>query len=168
MRISTVVLVLDTSSIINGYPTADPAEKYTVPEVVEEARSTTAAASIGILIDSGDLKVWGASPGSVERVNEKLEEIGGELSPTDVRLAALTIDLAERGMEPVLMTDDYGLQNLARTMNLGFRSVATPGIKSVFHWEMTCPACGKTWDGDLVTCPECGNRLQRRVSRRRL
>jgi UPF0271 protein len=164
-KIGTRVWVLDTSSIINAYPSDGSVEKFTVPEVVREAKATTTAASMGILIDRGDLKVWGASRQSAKRVEEKLRDIGGELSHADVKLAALAIDLAERGLEPILLTDDYGLQNMARIMDIKFESVATPGIKSIFVWTWRCTACGKTWDEDIGTCQVCGNKLSREISR---
>jgi UPF0271 protein len=162
----TEVWVLDTSAIINGYPQDSPIEKYTVPEVAEEARSISLATSVGVLIDTGDLRLWEASPGSLEKVRERLGEIGGELSDTDSRLVALAIDLAEMGMAPVLLTDDYSLQNLAEVMGLHYRSMATAGIESVFVWEWTCVACGKVLEERTGTCPDCGNPLQRKITKR--
>jgi UPF0271 protein len=162
------VLVLDTSSIINGYPAEGTLENFTVPEVVEEAKATVTASSIGVLIDRGVLKVWDASPQSEKSVEKKLGEIGGELSTTDIRLVALAMDLARRGMKPVLLTDDYGLQNLAGVMDLEFKSVATSGIRSVFKWKMICPACGKACGEEDRLCPDCGNALRKTVYRRPL
>jgi len=159
-------LVLDTSSIINGYPPEETLEKFTVPEVVEEAKATVTASSMGVLMERGEMRVWDASTGSVEQVEEKLGEIGGKLSTADVRLVALALDLAGRGLKPVLVTDDYGLQNMASVLNLEFKSVVTPGIKSVFSWRGVCPACGKNWDGDVERCPDCGTPLRKEVSRR--
>jgi UPF0271 protein len=164
----TEVWVLDTSAIINGYPPDSPIEKYTVPEVVEEAKSIATATSVGVLIDSGDLKIWEASPRGLKKVRGKLREIGGELSDTDAKIAALAIDLAEMGIEPILLTDDYSLQNLAEVMGLNYESVATPGIESVFVWEWACIACGKVLDKQVGACPACGNPLRRKISRRPL
>lgn len=162
------VWVLDTSAIINGCPPDSRIEKYTVPEVVEEAKSVTTATSVGVMIDIGDLKIWEASPQSLENVREKLVEIGGELSDTDVKLAALAVDLTEMGLEPVILTDDYSLQNLAEVMVLNYKSVITTGIESVFTWEWTCVACGRVLDRQAGTCSVCGNPLRRRMSKRPL
>jgi UPF0271 protein len=118
------------------------------------------------MIDTGDLKVWEASEESLEKVRDKLGEIGGELSDTDARLVALATDLTEVGRTPVLLTDDYSLQNLAEVMGLKYESVATTGIESVFVWEWTCVACGKVLNKRVGNCPACGNPLKRKITRR--
>jgi UPF0271 protein len=159
------VWVLDTSAIINGPPPDNPIEKYTVSEVVEEAKSITTATSVGVLIDVGSLRIWESSPQSLGKVREKLAEIGGELSDTDAKLAALAVDLTEMEMEPFILTDDYSLQNLAKVMGLKYRSVATPGIESVFTWEWICVACGKVLDKRAGTCPACGNPIRPRITK---
>jgi UPF0271 protein len=159
---------LDTSSIINGYLPTHSTGNYTVAEVVEEAKSLVAKASVNLLIDTGHLQIWEASPSSVSVVERRLGDIGGELSPTDTRVAALALDLRKAGRNPVVLTDDYGLQNIARVLGLEYRSVATRGITSVFEWQVRCPGCGRTVRGDARVCPDCGSRLTRVVRRRRL
>ncbi len=157
---------MDTSSIINGYLPTHSTGNYTVAEVVEEAKSLIAKASVKLLIDTGHLQVWGASSSSIALVEGKLKDIGGELSPTDIRVAALALDLKEAGRKPVIFTDDYGLQNIARVLGIDYSSVATRGITSVFEWVVQCPGCGKRVKGHATVCPDCGSRLTRKVRRR--
>ncbi len=118
---------------------------------------------IGVSLDTGRLKVWEASSSSVRLVEERLKEIGGELSETDMRVIALGLDLRGRGMDPVILTDDYGLQNLAEVLGVEYSSVATAGIRSVYRWRKQCPACKREFGVERESCPICGNRLRRIV-----
>lgn len=155
-------LVLDTSSVINGYVSRGADDHYTVPEVVEEAKSLVAASTIQVSVDLGHLQVWEASEESIRKVSDKLREVGGELSKTDIRVIALARDLclAARG-DPVIVTDDYALQNLADLMGLRFNSFATRGIKRVYKWRKECPGCGRRSGSRAEVCPVCGTRLRR-------
>lgn len=125
-----------------------------------------AAASIGLSLDSGHLKVWDASSESVRMVTNRLAGIGGELSGTDVKLIALAVDLKGRGLDPVILTDDYGLQNLSRVLGIGYSSIATRGIRSVFEWKRTCPGCQRDFNGKGDLCPVCGTRLRKVIARK--
>ena len=142
--------------------------QYTVPGVVEEARGLLAAASIGMSLDLGYLRIWEPSEKALSRAESRLSEIGGELSETDVQVVALALDLRERGMSPVILSDDYGLQNLAKVMGLEYSSVATPGIKAVYRWRMRCPGCKREYPGGVRTCSVCGTKLERFVERESL
>lgn len=157
--------MLDTSSVINGY-VSDSSNHYTVPEVVEEARGLAAAASIGLSIDSGYLKIWEASSPSIDLVEEKLADIGGELSETDVRVIALALDLRNGGFDPVILTDDYGLQNLAKVLAIRYNSIATRGIMSVYQWKNQCPGCRREFHRGKKVCPVCGSKLKKIVVKR--
>jgi len=159
--------VLDTSSVIGGYVATASAAHYTVPEVVQEARGLAAAASIGVSLDAGRLKVWDASSGSTEKVRKRLAGIGGELSDTDVKLIALAVDLEERGLDPVILTDDYGLQNLSKVLGIKYSPVATRGIRSVFEWKWICPGCERDFSAKLDFCPVCGSKLRKVIARKR-
>ncbi len=160
--IGSQLFVLDTSSVINGYISSSE-NHYTVPEVVEEAKSLVAWASIRVSIDSGLLKVWHATKSNISLVESKLREIGGELSDTDVRILALALDLRQRGHEPVILTDDYGLQNMADLLDLEYSSVATRGIRSIFRWVKRCPGCGRECSRARRFCPVCGSKLRKVV-----
>lgn len=152
--------------MIGGYVATSSAAHYTVPEVVQEARGMAAAASVGVFLDSGRLKIWDASSESVGMVSERLAGIGGELSTTDVKLIALAVDLKAAGLDPVILTDDYGLQNMSRVLGVGYRSVATSGIRSVFEWKRTCPGCKRDFTGKGEFCPVCGTKLRKVIARR--
>ncbi len=156
---------MDTSSVISGYvPTASTAH-YTVPEVVEEARGLAAAGLVGAFIESGRLRVWDSSAESVRLVRGRLARIGGELSETDIKLIALAVDLRGAGLYPVILTDDYGLQNMCKVLGIGYRSIGTRGIASVYEWKMTCPACERDFSQG-VFCPVCGTKLRKVVARK--
>ncbi len=141
-------------------------ESYTVPEVVKEARGLTASALIGVSLTRHSLRVWDASAANVDRVEEELRKLGGRLSQTDVRVIALALDLSSGGQDPTILTDDYGIQNLARVLNLRYSPIMTKGIRSVFEWKKACSGCGKECAGEGDICPVCGSKLVRVAVRR--
>jgi UPF0271 protein len=116
-------------------------------------------------VDQGSLGILEPSPASVAVVESKLKEIKGQLSGTDVKVLALALDLSEKGQDPMILTDDYGLQNLARLLSLSYSSVMTSGIRSIFQWKNSCPGCGREYASDVQICPVCGSKLRRTTVR---
>lgn len=159
-----MILVLDTSAVIAGFvPGLAAAEQVTISEVMEEARDLCSRLELETAIISGKLKVMEPSRTSVGAVLEKIKETGDVVSPTDVKLIALALDLKDRGAE--LVTDDYAIQNLATIFGIPYRRIAMPGIKEVIRWEFACTGCGRRYPVDLRSCPECGSGLVRRAKR---
>lgn len=159
-----MILVLDTSAVIAGFiPGLARAEQVTVSEVLEEAKDLCLRLELETALISGSLRVMEPSRHSVERVMEKVRETGDVVSPTDVKLIALALDLREKGVE--IVTDDYAIQNLATMFGIPYRRIAMPGIKEVLRWEFACRGCGRRYPVDLRSCPECGSGLVRRAKR---
>jgi len=150
--------------VINGYVT-DSGNHFTVPEVVAEARGLAASASIGISVEMGHLRVLEASAPSIALAERRLADIGGELSETDIRVIALALDLRREGFEPVILTDDYGLQNLSKVLGIEYSPIATRGIRLVFQWKKVCPGCHREYHAGRRVCPVCGTKLRRVVVR---
>jgi rRNA maturation endonuclease Nob1 len=156
---SVRVLLLDTSAFIMGYETTDvEAEHYTVPLVQEELREgDLAELRFDSAVRRGRLKVVTPNPENLSEVRAVILEMGeaGVLSATD---------------EPVIVSDDYSVQNVADRLGLGFRSLATPGIKRRFEWVIYCPGCHKIFSAPQPgkVCPMCGTELRRRPGRKRL
>jgi len=164
-------LVLDTSAFIMGYnPLGSEDEQYSTPSVREELRpGETPRLRFEVAEASGRLK-------ATQPPGELLEELeasglfgqtGGELSEADREILALAVWLKREGLEPVLVTDDYDVQNVAEAAGLRYASLANLGIRYRYGWTMLCPGCGRVHPRreGAVTCRVCGATLVRRVSR---
>ena len=109
------------------------------------------------------------SRGLDQKVDKKVREVArkiGELanlSKTDLAVAALALDFKNRGLEPVIYTDDYSLQNLAKSLGITFHPIRTRGIARKRKYMVYCPACGYVASSENEKiCPRCGHRLSRK------
>ena len=155
------VHVIDAAIFIQGMDV----EGVTTPKVVEEVKDPESRLFLEGLISAGKVKVLVPSRESVEAVKEAARKTGelGELSEADIEVLALAYEL--RG---TLFTDDYNLQNIAKTLGIEFKTLKR-GIKRVIRWNYVCIGCGKKFsemppDG---ICPDCGSPVRLLPKRKR-
>lgn len=166
------VLLLDTSAFITGYEAADVnVEHYSVPAVREELREGGfSKIRFDNAVRVGNLKVVPPDSKYVTEIKKVATEMGeGEaISEVDTHLLALGLQLIADGLEPIIVSDDYSIQNIADRMGMRFKSLATSGIKRRFKWIIYCPGCRRTFEtpqqGDI--CPICGTKLRRRPEKK--
>ncbi len=157
------VQVIDAAVFIQGFDV----EGVTTPKVVEEVRDPESRLFLEGLISAGKVRVLSPSRESLEAVREAARKTGelNELSEADVEILALAYELGG-----VLFTDDYNLQNIAKTLGIEFRTLKR-GIKRVIRWNYVCIGCGKRFSEmpPEGICPDCGSpvRLIPRKKRRR-
>ncbi len=94
---------------------------------------------------------------SMERVKEAAKRTGdiARLSPVDKTVLALALD-----MGGTIWSDDYSIQNVARTLGIPFKSVGTDGIRKVVKWNYQCIGCRKWYKEKLPECPICGSEMR--------
>ena len=145
------VQVIDAAVFIQGFDV----EGVTTPKVVDEVKDPESRLFLEGLISAGKVRVLSPSLESIEAVMKAARKTGelSELSEADVEILALAYEL--RG---VLFTDDYNLQNIAKTLGIEFKTLKR-GIKRVIRWNYVCIGCGKRFsemppDG---VCPDCGS-----------
>jgi UPF0271 protein len=165
------VLVLDTSALIMGLdPLGLEFESYSVPEVTEELRNKAGLSyRVTISTSSGKLKIQSPTARSLEQVAEKAKVLGDKvvLSKADTGVLALALDLLREGRNPVVVSDDYAVQNVAEGFDIAYQSLATLGIREKFEWTYYCPACYRRYDqAELETCKVCGTKLKRKPLRK--
>lgn len=163
-------LILDSSAFIQGLDPQNEAA-YTVPLVVGELRDGFIAARLRSMESTGRLKVVEPKESYLDIVEDESLRMGEShvLSATDKQVLALGLQLMDMMLEPVIVSDDYSVQNMADALGLGYRGLATPGIKRQFTWTLYCPGCRREYaepQPDDV-CPICGTELKRRPSRKR-
>jgi UPF0271 protein len=147
-------------------------ESYSVPEVSEEVRQQTGPSfRLAISSASGKLKIKVPSAPSLSEVAERARVLGDKvvLSKADMNVIALALDLSREGKSPIIVSDDYAVQNVADALNLVYQSLATLGIRERFDWVYYCPACFRRYaTGDFEVCQVCGTKLKRKPLNKRL
>lgn len=122
----------------------------TVPAVVDELQSRDA----GRRFDRSAVDVYAPSDDAVTHVRSAAKEQGEELSDADIAVVALAYD-----RNAVLVSDDYGVQNVAAALDIAYTGFEQEEIDTEITWTRVCPACGEETDDDR--CPVCGTATQR-------
>lgn len=139
---------------------------FTVPEVIDEIKTIKHKVCIEVLLDLRVLNVINPDRSHVEKVLEIAKRSGdiSSLSKTDLKILALALQLQEQGLEPLLMTDDYTVQNTASRLNLRWRNVKVDSIKRRVRWRYRCTACNEVYSEYLEECRVCGHKLKREIA----
>jgi len=164
--------VLDTSAFIAGFdPLAITDMIYTVPAVGQELASNSMIYTrFKTAVESDKLQVRTPSGVFLRRVNESSKAVGDVLflSEVDKQVLALALELKSFGENPLIVTDDYSIQNVANQLDLEFAPLMTFGIRYRLNWIIYCPACHREYPADYKskTCEACGTELKRKPLRR--
>jgi UPF0271 protein len=159
-------IVLDTSAFIQGYnPGVINIETYSVPTVRTELRGNSKT-RFDNLVTSGVIKLVSPEAHYVQMVENSTMQMGeyDALSITDKKILALGLQLANEGYDPIIVSEDYAVQNMARELDIDYQGLATPGIKKKIEWEIYCPGCRRTFKKPQLedVCPICATKLKRR------
>ena len=146
--------VLDASALLTGRQF--PGDLVTVPGVLRELQRHGMTPQLEAILDT-QVRVLSPGADARSRVRAASEDTGDahRLSPTDRELLALALEL-----EATLVTDDYSIQNVARTLGVPYESVLAPGIRETWRWTYRCTGCGRTWPEWHGKCPTCGAALR--------
>jgi UPF0271 protein len=165
-------IVLDTSAFIAGFdPLAVPEKQYTVPEVKKELIAGSMPwMRFNAAIENRKLTVRSPKSSVFQDIQEASMKVGDMryLSEADVQVLALALELKGRGLSPLIVTDDYSIQNVANKIDVEFTSLMTFGIKFRFKWILYCPACYRKYPPDykFKVCEVCGTELKRKPKKK--
>lgn len=139
---------------------------FTVPEVIDEIKTLKHRVCVEVLLDLKVLSVVNPDKKHVEKALEEAKKSGdiSSLSKTDLKLLALALQLQEEGLNPLLLTDDYTMQNLASRLNLRWRNVKIDAIRRRIKWRYRCTACNEEYSEYLEECRVCGHKLKREIA----
>jgi len=146
---------------------------YTVPAVRQELASNSMIYTrFKTAIESGKLHVKAPINSFLTQVDKSSKAVGDIrfLSEVDKQVLALALEIEHRGESPLIVTDDYSIQNVANQLGLDFAPLATFGIRYRLDWVIYCPACHRKYPSDskLKTCQACGTDLKRKPLRKTL
>jgi len=168
------VIVLDTSAFVAGFdPFSISADQYMAPSVKEEMKTRAiSGVRLDTALESGKIKVKTPDKTFVEKVKASATLVGDTffLSEVDLQVLALALELKALGFAPLIVTDDYSIQNVANQMGIEFASLATFGIRFRLQWVRYCPACHRRYPAGYKSkkCEVCGTELKRKPLRKNL
>jgi UPF0271 protein len=115
--------------------------------------------AIEALLESNNLQTLNLDAKSIKKVVAAARRTGDytKLSEADISIIALALQ-----MEIVLVTDDYAVANVATTLKIPVKSVASKGITHTRKWIAYCSACSRAFGPNAKECRLCGNRLRRK------
>ncbi|MEM1927439.1 MAG: hypothetical protein QXS85_01690 [Acidilobaceae archaeon] len=117
-------IVLDTGALLAGIHLSSPCKTYTTSLVLREVRDEESRAALERALESGKLEVLDPPPGVVESPTSR------RLSEADVSILALALYFKRLGLEPLVFTDDYALQEELASRNVSFRPVRYKGSRA--------------------------------------
>lgn len=162
------VVILDTSAFIAGFdPFSIQNEQYSVPMVEKELFSDSLSwTRFNAAVDNKKLRITEPAADFVQKVREASKTVGdiSFLSEADLQVLALALEVKSRGETPLIVTDDYSIQNVANQIGVEFAPLMTFGIRFRLHWIRYCPACYRKYPADykLKRCKICGTKLKRK------
>jgi len=152
---------LDAGAFYTGLVFQSHSSRYfTTDAVFDEIKHIKKShGAIEALLETNSLQVLSPDKNSIEKVISAARRTGDytRLSEADISVVALAFQL-----EIMLITNDYAVANVATTMKIPVRSLASKGIAHTRKWVTYCSACGKSFGGNAKECRFCGNRLRRK------
>jgi len=168
------VVILDTSAFIAGFdPFSIKNEQYSVPMVEKELFSDSLSwTRFNAAVENKRLHIKEPSAEFVKRVKDASRTVGdiSFLSEADLQVLALALEVRNSGEKPLIVTDDYSIQNVANQLGVEFAPLMTFGIKFRLQWIRYCPACYRKYPSDykLKNCKICGTELKRKPLKKHL
>jgi UPF0271 protein len=162
------VIVLDTSAFIAGFdPSSIKNKQYSVPLVKEELTSTAMSwTRFKTAVENGRIEIRTPNVEFVRKVQQASKKLGNSffLSKVDKQILALALQLKNEKQSPLIVTDDYSIQNVADQIGVEFAPLMTFGIRFQFKWIRYCPACFHKYPPDYPhkKCEICGTELKRK------
>ncbi|MCK4243852.1 hypothetical protein KAX03_03200 [Candidatus Bathyarchaeota archaeon] len=163
------IIVLDTTALVMGYnPLSVDKDHFTVPDIMKELVPETLTWSrFNTALETGKIQLKTPTAKFLKIIDDCSNVTGDStvLSNVDKQILALALELKTQGTSPLIVSDDYAVQNTADQLDLEYTSLSTFGISYRFKWILYCPACFRRYRLKLAgeKCRVCGTPLKRRV-----
>jgi endoribonuclease Nob1 len=152
---------LDAGAFYTGFVFLSSGYRYcTTQAVFDEVKHIKRShGAIEALLESNNLQIQNLDTKSIKKVVAASRRTGDytKLSEADISIIALALQL-----EIVLVTDDFAVANVATTLKIPVKSVASKGITHTRRWIAYCSACSRAFGPNAKECRLCGNRLRRK------
>jgi len=155
------VYVLDASGIIGGFISSKHIN-ITNSAVISEIKDLKSQMLVESALKQGTLLIEEPVSDCLNTVQSAIEMSGDvlRLSETDKAVVALALTL-KKNYDPVVVTDDYSIQNILKILQIPSRSVLTQGISEVYGWIKICRGCRKKYPANYPEdeCEICGSNV---------
>ena len=133
------VYVLDSSGIIGGFLSKKFAN-FTTSQVITEIKDLKSELFLQSALENGYITIKEPESQDFKQVKKVITESGDllRLSDVDQLVIALALTIERDGMNPIVVTDDYSIQNVLKIMGISYRSVLTKGIENIVGWIKIC------------------------------
>lgn len=156
------VYVLDASAIIGGFY-SKKYQSFITASVISEVKDLKSKLLLESAIEDGFIKINEPEAIDIENVSKVVRKSGDilRLSNVDKNLVALAFKLRRESSNPMVVTDDYSMQNILKIVGIPYRSVLTEGIKEIYGWIKVCKGCKKKYPPEYSfdECEICGTRI---------
>jgi endoribonuclease Nob1 len=156
------VYVLDASAIIGGF-SSKKYPNFITAAVINEIKDLKSKLILESAIEQRYIRILEPEIIDIENVSEVIIKSGDvlRLSEIDKNLVALAFRLKRESMNPIVVTDDYSMQNVLKIVKIPYRSVLTEGIKGIYGWVKVCKGCKKKYPPEYIynECEICGTRI---------
>ena len=165
------VLVLDSPAFISGVNISSvEIPLFTTPEVINEISSIWLKLKYSTSIQLRVLNIVSPKLSFLKEAEKASIESGDKkkLSKADFSVLAMALELNSTGFKPLILSDDYSIQNVADILNLNYENLAIRKIRSRIKWVWYCPACKKRFSSAEIQniCSVCGTSLKRKASKK--
>ena len=161
------VFVIDSSAIFSGKP-LNFDKMMTTSKIADEFKpGGRDYRRFQLLLEKG-LQIIDPSVKSYKKIEEIIKGLGEQarLSYADISILALAFDInLSQEIIPIIVTDDYSIQNIAIHMGLSIQSINQHGITKRFKWERRCRGCQRKVSDDVDVCPDCGSSITHLVKK---
>ena len=166
---SKKVYVLDSSGIIGGFHSRK-FPNFTTSQVLTEIKDLKSQIFLENAIQENHITIKEPEVRDINEVEDVIKRSGDllRLSNVDINIIALALTLKQKGDHPILVTDDYSIQNVLKIIDMPFRSVLTRGIEDVVGWIKFCKGCKKIYPSDYpdADCEICGSPISRKRTKK--
>lgn len=153
---------LDATAFYQGFHLQSDSRCITTGLVFEEISHIQEKLSVlESLISNKRIMIVEPSEDSIRMVKSIITQIGEtRLSDADVSIIALS-----KEFNAILVTDDFAICNLAKTLSIELLNLGTKGIKDTRKWIKFCKSCGRGYPPTQKVCSLCGNKLRIRFKK---
>jgi UPF0271 protein len=153
---------LDATAFYQGFHLHSNSVCITTGLVFEEISHIQKMLSVlESLILNERIRICEPSKETLKMIKSSIKRIGEtRLSNADISIIALA-----KEFNVPLVTDDFAICNLAKTLSIELLNLGTKGIKDSRKWIKFCKSCGKGYPSTQTVCSLCGNKLRVRFKK---
>jgi UPF0271 protein len=158
------IYILDTSALLSGKPIdLNNSIIATTPKISDELKPSGRDYQAFQFLKEKGLSLLYPTNESINEIDRTAIDTGDidRLSQADKELLAVALDIKKKAEKrPIILTDDYSIQNVANILDIEYENISEPGIKKRFKWITRCCGCGKRFEESIHKCPICGSKTK--------